>query len=83
MEGARELAVNNRLEFQKWALSLIGIRSTNGMKKGADGGIDGVKYFDDENIHTLRKAIFQVKSGKVSVKDIRELHSVLREKKHH
>lgn len=76
LDGAKQLALNNRLEFQKWALSLIGIRNTSGMKKGADGGIDGIKYFEDRDTHTLKKGIVQVKSGKVSVKDIRELHSV-------
>lgn len=81
LEGARKLAVDNRLEFQKWALSLIGIRNTSGMKKGADSGIHGVKYFEDGDVHILIKGVVQVKSGKVSVKDIRELHSITEREK--
>ena len=81
LEGARELAVENRLEFQKWALSLIGIRNTSGMRKGANNGIHGVKYFEDGDVHTFKKGIVQVKSGKVSVKDIRELHSITEREK--
>lgn len=79
MEGAIELAINNRFQFQIWALSLLGINykeDYNALKKGADGGIDGIRYFEDGEVGKLKKAIIQVKSGKVSVKDIRELMSV-------
>ncbi|HEX7065725.1 MAG TPA: DNA methyltransferase, partial [Bacillales bacterium] len=73
LDGAYDLANNDRFQFQIWALALLGIRTE--MKKGADGGVDGVQYF--ENGKELKKCIIQVKSGKVSVKDVRELHSVV------
>ncbi|MCY3979798.1 MAG: restriction endonuclease [Chloroflexi bacterium] len=49
-------------------------------KKGADKGIDGIINFfeqDDKGKARARRVIAQVKSGKVSVKDIRELKSAV------
>ncbi len=77
--GAAELAQNDRYQFQIWALSLLGVNS--GMKKGSDGGIDGIHYFESTIPGKLEKCIVQVKSGKVSVKDIRELNSVVAREK--
>lgn len=77
--GAMELAQNDRYQFQIWALSLLGVNS--GMRKGADGGIDGIYYFEGDIPEKLEKCIIQVKSGKVSVKDIRELSSVVTREK--
>ncbi|MCJ7508174.1 MAG: site-specific DNA-methyltransferase [candidate division Zixibacteria bacterium] len=79
-EGAKELAVQNRYQFQWWALSLIGARPYGDKKKGADTGIDGYIYFIDEK-GKIKSAIVSVKSGKTSVKDIRDLcHIIEREK---
>lgn len=78
LDGAKDLANRDRFEFQKWALnSLLGIKNT--MKKGADGGIDGVYYYEDGL--QIRKCIAQVKSGKVSVRDVRELQGVVNREK--
>ena len=87
--GARELATDSanegRYQFEWWALSLVGAKPVGGRpgsrkgKKGADKGIDGIINFfeqDDKGKAKARKVIVQVKSGKVSVKDIRELKSV-------
>ena len=81
-ESAKALAVQDRYQFQWWALSLIRARPYQGNKKGADEGVDGVIYYEDVDPdkpkRTLtRKIVVQVKSGKVSVKDIRELKSVV------
>ena len=81
-QGAKALAVQDRYQFQWWALSLIRARPYQGKKKGADEGVDGVIYYEDVDPDkpkkTLtRKIVVQVKSGKVSVKDIRELKSVV------
>jgi site-specific DNA-methyltransferase (adenine-specific) len=79
-DGARELAIQNRYQFQWWVLSLIGARPYGDKKRGADTGIDGFIYFMDEK-DKIKSAVVQVKSGKVSVKDIRDLgHVVDREK---
>ena len=63
LEGANELARTNRYQFQLWALNLLGISSG---KKGADGGIDGIRYFETGVSGELAKCIAQVKSGKIS-----------------
>lgn len=78
LAGAFELAKTNRMGFQSWALGLVKARpKVTDIKKGADHGIDGVKYFIDTlDKNDLKKIIIQVKSGNVSVKDIRELISV-------
>ncbi len=81
-ESAKALAVQDRYQFEWWALSLIRARPYQGKKKGADEGVDGVIYYEDidpdKPKKTLtRKIVVQVKSGKVSVKDIRELKSVV------
>jgi hypothetical protein len=44
--GARQLADNDKFQFQHWALSLIGARPLKeGDGKGADRGVDGLLYF--------------------------------------
>jgi hypothetical protein len=44
--GARQLAENDKFQFQHWALSLIGARPLKeGEGKGADRGVDGLLYF--------------------------------------
>ena len=81
-ESARALAVQDRYQFQWWALSLIRARPYQDKKKGADEGVDGVIYYQDVDPDNpkktlTRKIVVQVKSGKVSVRDIRELKSVV------
>ncbi len=76
---ARALARQDRDEFQRWAIGLIPRARPYQPKKGADTGIDGVLYFQDDP-RDAKKALIQVKSGKVSVRDIREFaHVVERE----
>lgn len=80
LDGAKTLANSDRFQFQIWALSLLGINyknDYNSMQKGADGGVDGVRYFENGEVGKLKKCIIQVKSGKVSVKDIREMNTVI------
>jgi site-specific DNA-methyltransferase (adenine-specific) len=81
--AARQLASEDRYQFQYWALSLIKARPLGGQvdgrtgKKGADGGIDGEIPFIDEATGRAKRVIVQVKSGKVSSRDIRDLRGVL------
>ena len=76
IEGARDLASQNRYQLQWWALSLIGARPYGDKKKGGDTGIDGYLYFSDEK-GKVKRAIVQVKSGGTSVKDVRDLGHVI------
>jgi len=80
LAGAKELANQNKYQFQWWALSLIGGRPYGDKKKGADTGIDGYLYFIDEK-DKVKKAIVQVKSGGVSVSQIRDLIGVVEREK--
>ena len=44
--GAKQLAENDKFQFQHWALSLIGARPLKeGEGKGADRGVDGLLYY--------------------------------------
>lgn len=78
---AKQLATEDRFQFQCWALGFVGARA-NDMKRGADRGIDGRLYFHlgDRGGET-KQIVFSVKSGAVQVRDVRDLgHVVVREK---
>jgi site-specific DNA-methyltransferase (adenine-specific) len=84
--AAKELS-KDRYQFQWWALSLIGARPVGAKadnpregKKGADEGIDGWLRFRDGTLEKIERIVVQVKSGHVSVKDIRELRDVVSRK---
>ena len=62
VEGARELAKQDKYEFQKWALSMIDAQPYKGGKKGGDGGVDGYLSFKPDGKKT-EKAIVSVKGG--------------------
>ncbi len=81
MESAQALANKSddrtRKEFEKWAiLTYSNNRATINHKKGADKGIDGIAYFRSEK-DDPEKIILQVKSGKVSSRDIRDLQGTM------
>lgn len=62
VDGARALALHDKYEFQKWALSMISATPYKGGKKGGDGGVDGYLYFKPDGKKT-EKAIVSVKGG--------------------
>ena len=79
LPDAKALAENDPYQFQWWALGLVGARPIEEMK-GADRGIDGRLYFHDEadsKKGRTKQIILSVKSGKVSVKDVRDLRGVV------
>lgn len=81
LAGARDLAARDKYQFQWWACSLVNAQPYQGKKKGADGGIDGLIFFQDEpKLH--KKIIVSVKGGdNVNVAMVRDLaHVVEREK---
>lgn len=76
--GAVDLAKRDKYQFQWWASALIGAQPYQGKKKGADGGIDAIKYFTDEK-GPAKKILVSVKGGaNVDVKMIREFENVIR-----
>jgi adenine specific DNA methylase Mod len=77
VEGVADLASRDKYQFQWWACSLVGAQPYQGKKKGADSGIDGMIFFQDEKAMT-KKAVVSVKGGEhVSVAMIRDLKGVL------
>lgn len=76
--GARNLAEQDRYQFEWWALGLVGARPTE-QKKGADEGIDGQLYFlpDQSATSEPEMIVFSVKSGQVGVGDVRDLRGVV------
>jgi DNA modification methylase len=81
VSGAAALARQDPYQFQFWVLGLIGARPWGGTrKKGADKGIDGVRFFVDERKNgqdVTKRMLVQVKSGKVGSKDIRDFVGTL------
>jgi site-specific DNA-methyltransferase (adenine-specific) len=77
--AARQLASDDRYQFQWWALSLIRARPLGGEagsregKKGSDKGIDGIIAFIDDKNSKAKRVLVQVKSGHVNASHIRDL----------
>jgi adenine specific DNA methylase Mod len=81
LTGATALASQDRFQFQWWALDQVDASPVE-RKKGADKGIDGVLYFTDEPDHDIpRRVVISVKSGSVSVRDVRDLRGVMEREK--
>lgn len=83
LPSARQLAQDDRYQFQWWALSLIKARPLGSDiggktgKKGSDRGVDGVITFIDDASGKVKQALVQVKSGKVKSGDVRDLIGTL------
>ena len=71
--GARDLAARDKYEFQYWACSLVNAQPYQGRKKGADTGIDGLIFFQDDK-GAAKKVIVSVKGGEsVGVAMVKDL----------
>jgi adenine specific DNA methylase Mod len=80
-EGAKRLAELDKYQFQWWACSLVNAQPWQGKKKGADSGIDGIIYFQDDN-GPPKKIVVSVKGGEnVGVPMIRDLAAVVAREK--
>lgn len=62
LDGALDLASRDKYEFQYWACGLVGAQPYQDKKKGADTGIDGIIFFQDD-IKSAKKIIVSVKGG--------------------
>lgn len=60
--GAKNLSLRDKYQFQWWACSLVNAQPYQGKKKGADSGIDGLIFFQDDN-KGAKKIIVSVKGG--------------------
>lgn len=87
MASARQLAQDDRYQFQWWALSLVRARPAGGGetvregRKGADQGIDGVITFIDDAPGKPKRVIIQVKSGHVTSQVVRDLRGTVEREK--
>lgn len=81
LSAARDLALRDKHEFEKWAITLIpDAQPFRGGRKGADTGIDGIVYLKTGKNQT-DKAIVEIKGGAVSVDQIHKLKSVIEREK--
>lgn len=62
MDGARHLFANDPHQFQLWAITLVDGQPRDGGKKGADKGVDGVIYYQDD-ARNIGQALISVKGG--------------------
>ena len=76
LDAARDLATRDKYQFQWWAVSLVEAQPFQGKKKGADGGIDGLKFFHDVDKAGARIIVVSVKGGGIKADDVRSLMAV-------
>ncbi len=77
LDGAKDLAIRNKYQFQWWATSLVNAQPYQGKKKGADSGIDGLIFFHDDK-SGAKKIVVSVKGGEnVNVTMVRDLKGVV------
>ncbi len=85
--AARQLAQDDRYQFQWWALSLIRAKPLGGQegsktgKKGSDKGVDGLITFMDDRTGKPKQVIVQVKSGHVGAPDVVQLIGAVEQEK--
>jgi DNA modification methylase len=73
VEGAHRLFKHDPHEFQLWALTLVDGQPRDGGKRGADRGVDGLIYYQ-EDASTIEQAIVSVKGGEnIGPRDVRDL----------
>ena len=75
--SARALWEQDPYQFQFWAVSLLEAQPQSEQKRGADQGVDGLLYFIDGPRHTTQKIVIQVKGGRVSSPQVRDLKGVV------
>ena len=75
LAGARDLALRDKHQFQWWAVSLVDAVPQGGSKKGADRGIDGIRWVrTGPRDGDLDRVVVSVKGGEnVSARDVRDL----------
>ncbi|MFZ4411270.1 MAG: DNA methyltransferase, partial [Paracraurococcus sp.] len=75
LAGARDLAARDKHQFQWWAVSLLDAVPQGGKKKGADHGIDGIRWVrTGPRESELDRVVVSVKGGAtVGVGALRDL----------
>ena len=75
--SARALWEQDPYQFQFWAVSLLEAQPQSEQRRGADRGVDGMLYFIDGQRRTPQKAVIQVKGGRVTSSQVRDLRGVV------
>jgi site-specific DNA-methyltransferase (adenine-specific) len=75
--AAQALFDADPFQFEWWALSLVKAMPANDKKKGADKGVDGYIRFHVDTSGKTRRAVVQVKGGKVQSHYIRDLRGTM------
>ena len=75
--SAKALWEQDPYQFQFWAVSLLEAQPQSEQRRGADRGIDGLLYFIDGPRRTSHKIVLQVKGGRVSSPQVRDLKGVV------
>jgi site-specific DNA-methyltransferase (adenine-specific) len=79
--GARDLAMRDKYEFQKWITATVGAQPYKGGKKGMDRGIDGYLNFRDAD-KKPQFAIVSVKGGEnITSSMVRDLKGTVEREK--
>jgi site-specific DNA-methyltransferase (adenine-specific) len=81
IESARALALEDRHQFEWWALSLVDALPAQDKRKGADRGVDGFMNFFDDESGQAKKVVVQVKSGHVNAAQVRDLKGTVEREK--
>lgn len=82
IDAARDLSMRDKYQFQWWACSLVTAQPYQGKKKGADGGTDGLIFFQDDAKGLPKKIIVSVKGGdNINVSMIRDLNGTVEREK--
>ena len=79
--SARALWQQDPYQFQFWAVSLLEAQPQSEQRRGADRGIDGLLYFIDGPKRSTQKIVVQVKGGRVTVSQVRDLIGVVEREK--
>jgi site-specific DNA-methyltransferase (adenine-specific) len=77
--GARDLAARDKYQFQWWAVSLVDAVPQGGQKKGADRGIDGIRWVrTGPKEGDVERVLVSVKGGdNVGVGMVRDLKGTM------
>ena len=81
LKSAEALAIENRHQFEWWAVGLVGGRPAQDKRKGPDRGVDGYIFFFDDGSGKSKKIVIQVKSGAVASEMIRDLRGAMEREK--
>lgn len=79
LDGARDLAARDKYQFQWWAVSLVDAVPQGGRKRGADRGIDGIRWVrTGPNEGDVERVVVSVKGGEhLTVASLRDLRGVV------